>query len=481
MTLTTLLIISLVILNLACIITIIFVERKDPSATIAWILILTSIPFLGFIAYAIFGSGFHVNKKKRYKMKKISDDLYRQVLSRYIAEGERSSPGDEVPHARLISYLANDGEHYYTDNNAVTIYTHGEEMFAAMKEDIRNAEKHIHLLYYIFKDDALGREIVGILTEKAKKGVKVRVIYDSVGTPISSGYMFRKLRAAGGKVEPFSPLLFTISSHLRLNYRNHRKITVVDGIIGYVGGMNIGDEYLGKDKHLNPWRDTHLRLTGSSVSFLQERFLMDWMSVKDRGMSIEVLETFLPSPLQQGNIGVQIVSSGPDTTTMSIKSGMLEMLYSARKNIYIQTPYFVPDESIMDALRIAASSGVDVRLMLPGVADYTIIYMATLGYARQILASGVKVHAYKGFMHAKTIVIDSAVSSIGTTNFDNRSFALNFEINAFIYSNDFAAKCEDIFLRDMENCTELSESWYLNRSPAIRGIYNACRLMAPVM
>ena len=474
------LVVLLALLQLACIIAVIFVERKNPSATIAWVLILISLPFIGFIAYAVFGSGFHINKKKRYAMKQVSDNIFRRILSKYISEGERIGPGSELSYGRLIRYLENDGEHCYTDNNAVTVYTDGEAMFAAMKEDMRGAVNHIHLLYYIIRDDELGREIVGILTEKAREGVEVGVIFDSVGSLLSTGGMFRELRAAGGRVGAFSPML-SMSSRLRLNYRNHRKITVVDGIVGYVGGMNIGDEYLGKGKRLKPWRDTHLRLTGSSVSFLQERFLKDCMFVINREIPRDVPRAFFPPPIQHGKVGIQIVSSGPDTATMSIKSGLLEMLYSARKNIYIQTPYFVPDESIMDALRIAASSGVDVRLMLPGVPDNPLVYAATLGYARQILSSGVKAYTYKGFLHAKTIVFDGAASSIGTANFDNRSFALNFEINAFIYCRDFAAKCENIFLRDIENCAELNEDWYIKRPLAARGFYNACRLLAPLM
>ena len=481
MTLYTFLIIVLILLDLACIIAVIFVERKNPTATIAWVLVLIFIPVGGFIAYLMFGSGFHVNKKKRFALKQMDDNFYHQTLSKYIAEREQCALGDERPHARLIRYLVNDGEHYHTENNGVTVYAHGGAMFADMKEDMRKAGSHIHLLYYIFRDDTLGREIAGILTEKARSGVEVRVIYDSLGSLFSSGRMFKELRAAGGRVEAFSPLLLSMSSHLRLNYRNHRKITVVDGTVGYVGGMNIGDEYLGKNERLQPWRDTHLRLTGSSVSFLQERFLMDWMSVNDREMPPDVLQAFFPPPLQQGNTGMQIVSSGPDTAAMYIKNGLLEMLYAARKNIYIQTPYFVPDESVMDALRIAASSGVDVRLMLPGLTDHLLVHSATLSYARQMLDSGVKVYMYQGFLHAKTLVFDGAAASIGTANLDNRSFALNFEINAFIYSQDFAKAYEAIFLRDLENCTELREEWYLERSPVVRGFYSACRLMSPLM
>ena len=485
MTISTFMVTVLALLNLACIITVIFVERRNPSGAIAWVLVLTFIPLFGFIAYAILGGGFRVKMKKRYAIKQIADSLHHKNLAKYITEDEKRSPGDNRPHARLIRYLANDGEHYHTDDNAADIYTHGKPMFEDMKEDMRNAVKHIHLLYYIFKADKLGREIVGILAEKARSGVEVRVIYDSVGAlhsgGISGGKMFNELRAAGGEVEAFSPLLLNVSSHLRINYRNHRKVTVIDGTVGYVGGMNIADEYVGANNRLQPWRDTQLRLTGSSVSFLQERFLMDWMFASNKEMPTDELLTFFPPPLQRGDMGVQIVSSGPDTAAASIKSGLLEMLYAARKNIYIQTPYFVPDESIMDALRIAASSGVDVRLMLPGLVDHHLVYWATLGYARQALDSGVKVYTYHGFMHAKTIVFDGAACSIGSANFDNRSFSLNFEVNAFIYCRNFAAKCEDIFLRDVENSTELREDWYMKHNRMVRGVFNACRLLAPLV
>lgn len=471
----------LAFLDVICIIAVIFVERKNPASTIAWILVLVFIPFGGFIAYAIFGSGFHVNKKKRYALKQVSDTIYHQILSRYIGECEPCGTASGQKHERLIRYLENDGDHYFTQSNAVSVYTSGEEMFAAMMKDMRNADKHIHLLYYIFKNDRLGKEITAILTERARAGVEVKVIYDSLGSSLSSERMFKELRAAGGLVEAFSPLVLTLSSHLRLNYRNHRKITVIDGVIGYVGGMNVGEEYRNRHKRLKPWRDTHLRLTGSSVSFLQERFLMDWMSVDNREIPPDKMRPFFPPPLREGNIGVQIVSSGPDTTTQAIKSGLLEIIYSARKSIYIQTPYFIPDESFLDALRIAARSGVDVRLMLPRFREHSLVHWATLSYARQILEAGVRVFLYKGFLHAKTIVFDESAVSIGSANLDNRSFALNFEINAFIYDRTVAGHCEVIFLRDLENCTELREDWFLARHPVVRGCYSACRLLAPLM
>ena len=456
MTAHTIFVIIATLLDLACIIAVIFVERKNPASTIAWALVLIFVPFVGFFAYLMFGSGFHVNKKKRYALKQVSDSLYKRIISGYIEIYGRCGELDQTPCPRMIAYLANDGSHYYTQDNSARIFADGAEMFAAMMADMRKAESHIHLLYYIFRNDALGREIVAILTEKARSGVEVRVIYDSLGSMLSIGGMFKELREAGGQVEAFSPLLFRLSSHWRLNYRNHRKITVVDGLVGYVGGMNIGDEYLGRHKKLSPWRDTQIRLTGTSVCLLQERFLLDWISVREDVIRDNGVERFFPTPVQAGSLGVQIVSSGPDTTVASIKNGLLEMLYTARKNVYIQTPYFTPDDSFIDALRIAAGAGVDVRLMLPGVPDHRFVMSATYSYARQLLNLGVKVYSYRGFMHAKTMVFDGVAASIGSANIGNRSFQLNFEVNAFVYDKDFARQYERIFLNDLAHCDEIT-------------------------
>lgn len=481
MTWHTLLIIFFTLLDLVCIIAVIFVERKNPASTIAWVLVIVFFPFVGFAFYLMFGSGFHVNQKKRYALKQVSDNLYKQITSRYIDRFGACGLGDGTPCSRLATSLGNAGEHYYTADNAAFLFTDGQTLFAAMKEDMRKAKKHIHLLYYIIRNDALGREIVGILTEKARKGVEVRVIYDSLGSFLTTGRMFRELLAAGGEVEAFSPLVKNVSSHLRLNYRNHRKITVIDGEIGYVGGMNIGLEYCGKHKRLHPWRDTQLRLTGSSVSLLQERFLLDWMSVRDDAMDVKSLEAYFPPPLQRGSLGMQIVSSGPDTAVPSIKNGLLEMLYTARKTAYIQTPYFIPDDSMLDALRIAVRAGVDVRIMLPGLQEYFFVASANDSYAWQLVDAGARVFRYHGFLHAKTVVIDGMAASIGSANIGNRSFTLNFEINAFVYDYQFAAACERVFLNDQEQCAELTEEWFRARPPIIRLSYGVTRLLAPLM
>lgn len=474
-------IILFTILDLLCIFAVIFVERKNPASTIAWAMVLIFVPFFGFAAYLMFGSGFHINKKKKYELKQVQDTLYKRIMLNHAENKGLHSPPENIAYTRMLAYLQNDGGCFFTRDNAVGIFTDGLAMFTAMLEDIRKARKHIHLLYYIFRNDALGQEIVRLLTEKAREGVQVRVMYDSLGSLLSVGRMFKPLTEAGGEVQAFSPLFFTLNSHLRLNYRNHRKITVIDGEIGYMGGMNIGVEYLGRHKKLRPWRDTHMRLTGACVFFLQERFLMDWISGQEQPAAAEdFLPLFSPSR-GEGNLGIQIASSGPDTRTSSIKYALLEMLYAAQKNVFIQTPYFTPDDSFIDALRIAAQAGVDVRLMIPGLCDHLAVFAATYSYAWQLMEFGVKVYRYKGFLHAKTMVIDGGAATIGSANLGNRSFAMNFEINAFIYDKGFAAQCEEIFLKDQENCEELHNFWFLQRNPVTRASYGLCRLFAPLM
>jgi cardiolipin synthase len=463
---------------------VVFFERKNPSSTIAWVLVLVFLPVIGFVAYLFIGSGFRVNKKKKYQIKARSDDLYDNFIRKHLDFADVlkfiEAHGNA---ARLITYFHNAGAGLYTSHNEAEVFHDGRRLFSRLIEDIKQARDHIHLLYFIFNNDRIGREIAAILTHKAKRGVEVRLIYDSVGSrAFISPPIFRELRQAGGQVTGFSPIFSNFDSRFRLNYRNHRKIAVIDGRVGYVGGMNIGDDYLGRNKKLRPWRDTHLRLTGSSVWFLQERFLMDWGYSSDINMDARLnIPKFFPECRAEGRLGVQIVSGGPDTEESPLKSGLLTMIGSARRNVFLQTPYFSPDESIMDALRIAARSGVDVRLMLPAVSDHWLSRMSALGYARQILASGVRVLLYPGFLHAKTAVSDGLITSIGTANINNRSYLLDFEISAFIYDAAFAARQEGVFLRDQDICAELTPEWFENQGRPRRAVYNFARLFAPLM
>lgn len=474
----------ILIITLICIGAVAFFERKSPTSSIAWIMVLAFLPVIGVLAYFFFGNGFRINKKKKYEMKAINDSLYDHFLRKHLNIGPALKfMAAHESAARLMTYLHKGGEAVYTSDNHGEVFTDGNDLFPRMIEDLKKAQSHIHLLYFIFNNDRIGREIADILTAKAKEGVEVRLIYDSVGSrAIFSPPIFRQLRKAGGQVVGFSPIASNLNADLRLNYRNHRKIAVIDGRVGYLGGMNIGDEYMSRKKRLSPWRDTHLRLTGSSVWFLQERFLMDWGYTSNMELNSPLnLSKFFPVCDSCGQLGVQIVSSGPDTAENPIKSGLLTMLHSARKNIYLQSPYFSPDGSLMDALRIAAGSGVDVRLMLPILSDHWLTHMAALGYARQVLDYGVRIFLYQGFIHAKTAVSDGLVTTIGSSNINNRSYIYDFEVNAFIYDQGFAAKYEEIFLADQARSLELTPQWFEEKNGWTRSVYNFARLFAPLM
>lgn len=472
-------------LDLLCIIAVLFVERKSPASTIAWLIVLIVVPFVGFIAYIMFGSGFHINKRKRFELKKIRDSIYTNRIMEHI-DVKPHTIDTNHPSLRMINYLQNEGTSPCSNNNDVQIFLHGQQLFDQMKEDIRKAEKYIHLLYYIFKNDSLGKEIIALLAEKARAGVEVKVMYDSLGTMLGLSRMFKPIEDAGGEVLAFAPLIFNLNPQIRINYRNHRKIAVVDGLIGYIGGMNIGDEYMGKDKKLTPWRDTHLRITGESVHFLQEHFFMDWYSDTDTSI-LEIdagnIKKYFPKPLTTNNsVPIQIVSSGPDRMASApIKSGFLEMLYNARETILIQTPYFIPDESFLEALRIAAHSDVDVRLMIPAISDNQLVQYAAMSYARQAMDSGVRVFMYNGFLHAKTIAYDDLAMSVGSCNIDIRSFILNFEINAFIYDKTVVEQHNKMFFEDQTNCIELDHEWFEQQSLPHHVLSRIARLFAPLM
>ena len=474
---------AILIFDFAAIVTVIFFERKNPASSLAWILLLSFIPLLGFVLYLFLGSGFRFHKRRLYAKKSGRDEDYEDALLRELKErNQRLFEAAGESRGRLLQYLEREGDGCYTEDNRIEVFCDGNDLFPRLLDDIRSAKKHIHLLYYIFKDDRIGGEIVEALRERARAGVEVRLLYDGIGSLLSFGPGFHELRKDGGEVKVFSPMFGTFTSSLNLNYRNHRKIVVIDGEIGYVGGMNVGDEYLSRNPRLSPWRDTHVRMTGSAVWFLQERFLMDWSHVIDKPLGTpESLMKYFSPAIETGKRGVQVTSGGPDTEGNPIKGGLLRMFYGAGKSIYIQTPYFAPDESIVDALQIAARTGVDVRLMIPEKADHKLVHKATFGYARQILAPGVRVFMYRGFLHAKTSVVDAAVATIGTANLSNRSFNLNFEVNIFVHNEKFAEEQESIFRHDLENCEELTEEWFKNQSAFSRILYNGARLISPLI
>lgn len=470
---------ALFILNCLLTIAIIFLERRDVSTTWAWVLVLSFVPILGFILYLIFGRNLYRNKIFQWDQKgyqHLTQTVSSQMTLINEAKYEFSDSAAESFKDLIYLHLNND-EAPLTQNNNVEVFTTGKAKFNDLLANLANAKNHIHMQYYIFRNDDLGNKILTLLTKKASEGVKVRFLYDALGSRGVNRKQIEKIRKAGGEVEAFFPAkLF----NLKVNYRNHRKLVIIDGNTGYIGGFNVGNEYLGLNPKFGNWRDTHIKIEGEAVNYIQTRFILDWNQASSH--AVDFHEYFKPKDNQCGNIGIQIVSSGPDSRWEQIKNGYIKMILSAKKYVYIQTPYFIPDESLLDVLRIAALSGVDVRLMIPNKPDHPFVYWATFSNIGELLKAGAKVYIYEnGFLHAKTIVIDDIVASIGTANIDVRSFRLNFEVNAFLYHSSFISTFTKIFLEDMKQSTELTYEAYQKRPIKIKFKESISRLLSPIL
>ncbi|WP_144023622.1 cardiolipin synthase [Paenibacillus sp. FSL H8-0548] len=472
----------IMVLNIFLAITVIFLERRNASTTWAWLMILFFVPVFGFILYLILGQ--KLRKRKLYKLLGDSQRIVEHTIERQmrqLRDGELLDKDLEMISYQDMVYMNLKTSYaLYTSNNAVEIYTEGNQKFDALLRDIESAQHHIHLVYYIVRDDKLGRRLVKALAAKAAEGVEVKFLYDHIGSSGLPKRYFYELRAAGGQAAAFFPSRIPYLN-LKLNYRNHRKLVIIDGQVGYIGGFNIGDEYLGLNKHFGEWRDTHLRVQGNAVLQMQAQFLMDW-NLAASGKIILNDQYFPIMDDAKGTIGMQLVASGPDTEYQQIKNSYIKMIYAAKKTICLQTPYFVPDESLMTALKIASLSGVDVRIMLPIKRDHFFVYWATHSYLGELLANGVQCYMFeKGFLHAKTLVIDGKVASVGTANLDIRSFKLNFEMNAFIYDTQTAAKLQRIFEDDMKNSTQLTLALYGKRPLMNRFKESISRLLSPIL
>ncbi|WP_062352368.1 cardiolipin synthase [Bacillus kwashiorkori] len=478
----TILVTSIFILNFFMAGAVIFLERRDPSATWAWILVLFLIPLVGFILYLIFGQ--NLTKKRLFfweDYKKIGVNQLIEEQTNLLAQNKLPLRTREAEIHRDLIYLSlTSNNALLTQDNEIDIFTDGRDKFNRLFHDIREAKDHIHMQYYIFRDDEMGKKLIDLLTEKAKQGVTVRILYDEMGSRRIRKRSFNKLIKAGGMVEVFFPSKIPFIN-LRVNFRNHRKLVIIDGKIGYVGGFNVGDEYLGLNKKFGYWRDTHLRIQGNAVHAIQIRFILDWNQASNRH-DIYYEEKYFPKTFHSGKIPIQIVTSGPDSEAEHIKNGYIKMITSAKKSILIQTPYFIPDASILDALRIAALSGIDVQIMIPNKPDHMFVYWATMSYIGELLKVGAKVFIYdNGFVHAKMIVVDKNAASVGTANIDVRSFRLNFEVNAFMYDGPTAEKLVEVFEKDMEVSRELTYEQYLQRPIIIRFKESISRLLSPIL
>ncbi|MGM8366518.1 cardiolipin synthase [Virgibacillus sp. W0181] len=470
----------IMISNFVLAFTIIFLERKNPTSTWAWLMVLFFIPILGFFLYLIFGRKLSHKRIFTWDTKSRLGVLKEvQAQLRALEEKTVFFKQDILMEYKDLYYLhLKNNDAIYTQDNDVEIFTDGIDKFSSLVQDLEKAEDHIHLLYYIIRHDQLGTRIADVLIKKAHEGVEVRVLYDDMGSRLLNKKFIHRLRAAGIHVDAFFPPKIP-KVNFKINFRNHRKLAIIDGEIGYIGGFNIGDEYLGKNERFGYWRDTHLRVSGDAVRNMQTRFILDWNQASRNHIAYE--ERFYKGG-SFGDVGIQIVSSGPDSEWEQIKYGYIKMILTAKEYVYIQTPYFIPDESLMDALRIAALSGVKIKIMIPNKPDHPFVYWATLSYIGELLNEGAEIYLYQnGFLHAKTIVVDGNVSSVGTTNIDVRSFRLNFEVNAFLYDKDIAKKLVDVFQRDITLSTQMTKELYKKRSLGIRFKESISRLLSPIL
>jgi len=468
------------IINFVLAFSIIFLERKNPTSTWAWLMVLFFIPVIGFICYLIFGRKLS-NKKIFTWDTKNKLGVKKEVASQLeaIENGNFTPKYNDLTYYEDLYYLhLVNNDALYSHHNDVKIFTDGEEKFNALIEDLENAKNHIHLLYYIIRHDHLGTRIADVLIKKAREGVQVRFLYDDMGSRSLSRKYISRLKNAGVLVDAFFPPKIP-KINLKINFRNHRKLAIIDGKVGYIGGFNIGDEYLGKSEKFGYWRDTHLRIDGDAVHNMQTRFILDWNQASRNHIAYE--SRHYPRA-EGGDVGVQIVSSGPDSDWEQIKYGYIKMIFAAKEYIYIQTPYFIPDESLMDALRIATLSGVRVKLMIPNKPDHMFVYWATLSYVGELLQAGAEIYLYQnGFLHAKTIVVDGKISSVGTANIDVRSFRLNFEVNAFLYNTDIAEHLVEAFQEDIKVSTQMTDKLYGQRSLMIKFKESVSRLLSPIL
>ncbi|MGI6731529.1 MAG: cardiolipin synthase [Anaerovoracaceae bacterium] len=473
--------IGLYLINFMIALTIIFLERKNPSSTLAWIMILLFIPVLGIVFYLLFSqrvSRLKISRLNKYEKAAISASLHEQIES--MKENKYNFKNPEAKQWQgMINMHQTHAYSYFTQNNKLSFLTDGARKFDRLFQDISNAKETINIMYFIIKDDALGRRLLNALAEKAKEGVQVRLLIDALGGRQISHKKLKILKEAGGQYAFFfEPKLKILN--MRLNYRNHRKLVIIDNEIGYLGGFNVGNEYIGKSKKFGYWRDTHLRIQGASVLDMNARFILDWRFTT--GEDLVLSQIYYYKPAKVGTTGVQIVSSGPESEREEIKQGYLKMISSAKKNIYIQTPYFVPDQSILECLKMAVLSGVDVRIMIPCKPDHMFVYWATYYYAGILIDVGAKIYIYNnGFLHAKTMCVDGEVASVGSANFDIRSFRLNYESNAFIYDSNEVYKLEAIFEADMTSSHELTKELYDKRSLIIRIKESLFRLLSDLL
>lgn len=459
-------------ITIISVVVLIISENRNPLKSLPWILVLTFIPGLGLIIYFFFGQD---NRKRRVISRRTYRKIMKQPQQRKYRVDSSLVPNEYNP---LVTLLENCGQSNLLNGTEIKIYTKGKEKFDDLCEALRSAKHHIHLQYYIFCDDEIGHRVRDILMEKAREGVEVRVLYDDVGCWNVKKKFYKEMKDAGVEILPFLKVVLPALTS-KVNYRNHRKIVVIDGTIGFMGGMNIADRYE-KGIEWGVWRDTHFRFVGRGVLGLQSVFLIDWFVASKQ--LLKGIEYFPMTEIHDKNNILQIATTGPIGQWRILLQAMIFAVANAKKYIYIQTPYFLPTEGLNQALQTAALGGVDVRLMLPERSDTVTANMATHSFIDEMVKAGVSVYFYKvGFLHSKLLVIDDNLACIGSANMDFRSFEHNFEVNAFVYEHSFALNLKEIFLKDMEDCQRIIPSIWLRRPKLRRIAESFMRLFSPLL
>lgn len=456
----------------------ILLKKLNPTKALSYIIGLLAFPFLGLIVYYLFGQEYRKTKIFSRKnvlnqsiVKKIQDQL--ELDTKTINEVDKLL--DEK--SKLIPLLYNNEKSKLTINNDVKLIKNGDDKFKLLFEDIKKAQNHIHIEYFIIQDDKIGTEFLNLLCQKAKEGLKIRIVIDDVGSSITSK-MKRKLKDCGINMNAFMPVIFSKFTG-QMNYRDHRKIIVIDGKIGYVGGINISDDYVNANNN-RYWRDTHIRLVGEAVKPLQILFFTTWDFVS--GSALEISKTYFPDHNCKENVPLQIAASGPDTDWSNIMEAIFVAITNAEDHIYITTPYFIPNSEIVTALQVTARSNIKVKIIVPRNSDSWIAEYATNSYLEMLLEAGVEVYRYtKGFIHAKTMVVDGVFSTVGTTNLDYRSFNINFEVNALIYNKEISNQLTEFFNEDLKDCKQLELKSWQARSKRTKLVEALARLMAPLL
>ncbi|TVZ59314.1 cardiolipin synthase [Flavobacteriaceae bacterium MAR_2010_105] len=458
---------------------IILLKNINPAKTISYIIVLVFFPFLGILVYYLFGQEYRktkiFNRKgmlNRTIIKNVNDDF---ELGKAEFDKIDAALDEKI---KLVKLLKNSEDAPLTLKNQMTVLKNGEVKFKQLLKDLKAAKHHIHLEYYILKDDHIGSRVLDIICEKASKGLEVRFTYDDVGSSLSASSK-KKLKESGVQFYPFMPVLFSGFTG-KMNYRNHRKIAIIDGKIAYVGGINISDNYINSETKRDYWRDTHLRISGDAVKSLQIQFLTTWDFVSDE--PLKITSRFFPELEIEDNLALQIAASGPDSNRATIMEAIFTAITTAEDYIYITTPYFIPNPQIFTALQVASKSDIDVRLIIPKDSDSWAAEYATNSFLEPLLEAGVKVYRYhKGFIHAKTMVVDDLFSTVGTSNMDNRSFNINFEINALIYDRKQSKVLKSHFLQDIKDCELVNYKQWQERPGLDKLKESFSRLWAPLL